>query len=138
MAVNVRKETLERQFVALVERLAPEQQLMRLFTEVVKHVWQQKQADSQGLLRAATQRLANLTERKNLLVDANLYGRINQQTYDEQTERLAGEVEHAERQLREAEVENLDVDAVLEFANRLVESPAHLWLEASIDQKQRL
>jgi hypothetical protein len=67
-AVNVCKETLERQFVAQLNH--------------------QSRASCGSSLRAATQRLAKLTERKNLLVDANLYRRINQQTYDEQIERL--------------------------------------------------
>jgi site-specific DNA recombinase len=137
-SVNIRKEELEKQFVALLERLSPQQGLMRLFVEAVKHVWEQRQQDSQAAMRSATRRLANLSERKNKLVDANLDGRIDQQTYEEQVERLRGEVELAKNQFRDADVETLDVKAVLEFAERLVSDPAQLWIEASLDQKQRL
>ena len=37
-----------------------------------------------------------------------------------------------------ADLECMDVEAVLEFASRLVERPKQLWLESSLEQKQRL
>ncbi len=137
-AVNVRRESLEREFAALLERLAPERQYMRLFKEIVRQVWKQKVAASESVLRAAKGKLAELENRKNRLVDFLLEGRLDQQTYDEQTLRLRAEIEVAEQELREADVEHIDVEAVLAFAEKLVERPRQLWLESTLEQKQRL
>ncbi len=86
---------------------------MRLFKESVRQVWKQKLAASESVLRAAKGKLAELENRKNRLVDFLLEGRLDQQTYDEQTMRLRGEIETAERELREADLEQMDVEAVL-------------------------
>ena len=137
-AVNVRRESLERDFAALLERLAPERRYMRLFKEIVRQVWKQKVAGSESVLRAAKGKLAELENRKNRLVDFLLEGRLDQQTYDEQTMRLRGEIETAERELREADLEQMDLEAVLAFAEKLVERPRQLWLESTLEQKQRL
>jgi site-specific DNA recombinase len=137
-AVNVRKEVLEQQFVSLIDTMAPQQGVMRLFSEVVKHVWRQWQTDARTLLAKAKRQLQDLAERKNRLVDALLDGRIDQQTYDGRIECLRGEIQAAEDRLREADLENMDVEAVLDFAERLLRTPARLWSDAPLDQKQRL
>jgi site-specific DNA recombinase len=137
-AVNVRRESIEGDFAALLERLAPERRYMRLFKEIVRQVWKQRLAASESILRAAKDKLAELGDRKNRLVDFLLGSRLDQQTYDEQTLRLRGEIELAEQTLREADVEHIDVEAVLVFVERLVERPRQLWLESTLEQKQRL
>jgi hypothetical protein len=124
--VNIRKEKLEKEFIALTERLKSQQKYMRLFKEIVRQSWGQKQADANSLIETARGRLADLTDRKNRLVDAFLYQRINQSTYDEQVDRLTQETEAAEEQLREAEQENFDIEQVLDFADKLVRNPAQL------------
>ena len=52
--------------------------------------------------------------------------------------RLRGEIESAERELREADLEQMDVEALLTFAEKLVERPRQLWLESTLEQQQRL
>jgi hypothetical protein len=135
-AVNVRRDRLEKDFATLLERLSPERHYMRLFKEIVRQVW--KQTVSESILRSAKAKLAELENRQNRLVDFLLEGRLDQPTYEKQTVRLRTEVEQAERELREADLEQLDVEAVLGFAEKLVERPRQLWLESSLEQKQRL
>jgi site-specific DNA recombinase len=137
-AVNIRRDKLEKEFSALLKQLTPERRYMRLFKEIVRNVWRQKQASSEELLRAAKRKIAELGERKNQLVDFLLKGRLDQSTYDEQLFRLNADVLSAEQELVNADMETLDVEAVLEFAERLIENPDHLWIESNLDQKQRL
>jgi site-specific DNA recombinase len=137
-AVNVRRDVLEKEFASLLERLAPEMRYMRLFKEIVRQVWKQKISTSEGVLRVAKSKLADLETRKNQLVDFLLNGRLDQKTYEEQTERLRRQVESAEKDLREADMQQLDVEAVLGFAEKLVHQPQKLWLQSSLEQKQRL
>jgi hypothetical protein len=43
-----------------------------------------------------------------------------------------------QRELREAESEHIDLEGVLAFAEKIISRPARLWLEGSLDQRQRL
>ena len=79
-----------------------------------------------------------LTERKNRLVEFLLDGRVDQHNYEEQVHRLNSEIQRAKERFSEADMECMDVEAVMEFAERLVERPKQLWLESSLEQKQRL
>ena len=67
-----------------------------------------------------------------------LDGDIDQQTYDEQSARLSREIYDAEQELRQAESNFLDLEGVLVFAEKIITSPARLWLESTLDQRQRL
>ena len=111
---------------------------MRLFKEIVRQVWKQRQTDSEAILRVAKTKLDELRERKNRLVEFLLDGRLDQQTYDEQVQRLTAEMETAKMEFSVADLECMDVEAVLEFAENLVERPKQLWLESTLEQKQRL
>jgi hypothetical protein len=111
---------------------------MHLFKEIVRHVWKQRQTDSVAILRTAKTKLDELRLRKNRLVEFLLDSRLDQQTYDEQTQRLNSENEAAKAELQQADLECMDVEAVSDFAERLVERPKLLWLESSLEQKQRL
>ena len=82
--------------------------------------------------------LEALRERKNRVVDLFVDGRMDQDTYDQQVLRLDAEIQEAEQQLHDTDVENMDVEAVLEFAEKLVERPKELWLQSPLEQKQRL
>ncbi len=87
---------------------------------------------------AGTGKLDELRIRKNKLVEFLLDARLDQQTYDEQVQRLSVEMEAAKEEFAAADLECMDVEAVLEFAEKLVEHPKRLWLESSLEQKQRL
>jgi site-specific DNA recombinase len=137
-AVNVRREKMDTEFAALIAKLAPERRYIRLFKEIVRQVWKQRQTDSEAILRVAKTKLDELRERKNRLVEFLLDARLDQQTYDEQVQRMTAEMEAAKAEFAAADLECMDVEAVLNFAEKLVERPKQLWLESSLEQKQRL
>jgi len=137
-AVYIRKEKLEMEFGEFIRSLSPEGRYMRLFREVVTQVWKQRQAASESHLRASQALLNALGDRKKRLVDFFLDGKLDQQTYDEQAERLKTEIEAARREMNAADLECVDVEAVLDFAEKLVEMPHMLWLRSSGEQKLRL
>jgi site-specific DNA recombinase len=138
LAVKIGRDALESAFAGLLEQLKPDPAYSQVFRAIVQQVWNNNEKESEALLRAIRRRLSQFTERKNKLVDALLDGRFDQRTYDEQIARLDVEVEQAEKQLREAELERMDIEAVLAFADKLLSRPSQLWREASLEQKQRL
>ena len=71
-------------------------------------------------------------------MDLRLDGDMDKTTYKQQDERLTKDIEAAQVQLRLAESQFLDLEGVLAFAEKIVTCPARLWLESSVDQRQRL
>ncbi len=60
------------------------------------------------------------------------------QTYQEQFARLNIEANEVRSDLANAEFEQIDLEGVLRFAERIIGNPARLWLESTLDQRQRL
>ena len=133
-----RKELLERQFLKLLHRLTPSSDFLALFRDIILETWNRKQAEAQAQVSAIRQRLGKLTDRKNTLVDRYLDAKIPQQTYNEQDERLSAEIDEAKSALEEVAASEDKIDALLDFADRVLSNPAGLWARASLDMRQRL
>jgi hypothetical protein len=70
--------------------------------------------------------------------DSTLDEEIDQETYRRRAEVLRREIADTERELRSTEAGFLDLEGVLAFARKIVTSPARLWMESSLNQRQRL
>ena len=137
--VRVTKDRLETAFICLLERLQPSPAYMRLFREIVLDCWKDRQVGAKRLRTAAERGIATLRQKLERLDEAFIYRQaVDQTTYDGQRDRLREELALAELELHEVRLEELDVEGVLAFAEHLLTNAARLWLEASLDQKQRL
>lgn len=76
--------------------------------------------------------------RRTTLVDRWSDGKVDQNTYDENIERLTAEIENIRGELQGAELENVELERVLEFADKIIMRPERLWVESSLEQRQRL
>ena len=138
-AVRVAKERLESGFIALIERLQPNVAYMRLFREIVLDCWKDRQVGATRLRGAIERRVTDLGQRLDQVEEAFLYKHtVDQATYERQRDKLREDMALAQIELHEAELEELDVEGVLAFADHLLTNAARLWMEASLDQKQRL
>ena len=135
---NLGRDDLEAKFIDLLKSLTPASDLVAEFVAAVNREWKRRQGDTEAAYTFIQQRLAKTRERKNRLVDLRLDGEMDQPTYKEQNDRLTVDIEAAELQLRQAESEFLDLEGVLMFAEKIISSPARLWLESSLDHRQRL
>src|SRR5262249_10228068 len=63
---------------------------------------------------------------------------IDIDTYDRQRDKLREELTLAQMDRHSAELEELDVEGILAFAERVLPSASNLWVQSSIAQKQRL
>lgn len=134
----VRRDDLETKFIHLLKKLTPETELIAQFTSAVKSQWRRRQGDAEAEYATVEQRLSQLKERKNKLIDLRLDGEIDQPSYRSKDEHLSTDIESAEQELRLAESRFLDLEGVLAFAEKIITSPARLWLESSLDQRQKL
>ena len=122
-----------------LERMQPEPQYLKLFSEIVLDVWKEKQAQNVTLNVSLKHHLEELNQRKERLEETFIYEKtIDRETYQRQLDKLNEQIVLVEMQEREAKLEGYDVEAVLNFAEHVILNAARLWTEFSSDQKQRL
>ena len=84
-------------------------------------------------------RVEELKIRREKLIDAFIYKKLIDKTvYDEQLDKIGQEITLADIEAHEAKLEVLDVEATLNFAQYVLLNASRLWVEMSLDQKQRL
>ena len=89
-------------------------------------------------LRATlTKKLSKVEERQNALVNRLLDGVIDKDTYKEHNARLREEGEQTKAEIRGTELEEINLERVLKFTDRIILRPARLWVESSLEQRQR-
>lgn len=136
--VKIRREELESSFVKYLENLQPKTEYIALFNEIVLDVWKEKQVLAIARHKALQRQLEELQGRKDKLVDAFVYRKeIDQGTYQEQLDKVNEAITLAEMELNDAKLDELDVEAVLNFSQHLILNAARLWTEFSLEQKQR-
>jgi DNA invertase Pin-like site-specific DNA recombinase len=137
--VKTAKGVLEAQFVELLSALRPEAGHMRLFNAIIMDVWKSRQSDVEQQRRRLEGVVRQKRERLDRVDEAFLHERsIDKQTYERQRDQLRQQVMLAEIELNDAVLDQLDIDAVLAFAEHVVTNSARLWTELDLVQKQRL
>jgi site-specific DNA recombinase len=138
-AVNVTKAKLEGLFVDELERLQPTPGYMRLVKDLVVRAWQGRKAevgreadDGECKAKAIQQKLDRLDE---VLLFAQS---IDIETYERQRDKLRQELTLTQIDRHSVEVEKLDVEGILAFAERVLPRASDLWVQASLNQRQRL
>ena len=137
--VKVRKERLEASFVSLLDRLQPHAGYMRLFRAVVIDVWKARQADAVEARKAVQARCEALRSRLDEVEHAFIHERrIDRDSYERRRDSLRSDIAFAEMEFGDAKIEELDVEGVLAYAEGVLTNASQLWLNATLDQKQRL
>ena len=138
-AVRAKRDELEARFRDLLARLQPRAEYLRLFAAVVMDQWRERQKESRVERARFTRQVEALTQRLDDLDDAFLHARsIDKLTYDRQRDRLREKLGLAEVAAAEATGEDMDIAAVLAFAETALADVVRLWDTAPPDQKQRL
>src|ERR1700674_2604050 len=138
-SVNLRREDMERLFIDFLGQLQPKSEYLRLFGEIIFDVWKQKQEQATVLHEAALRNVRELQERKQRLVEAFVYKReIDRVTYQEQLDTLHEEIALSEIEERDTRIDELDVQAAISHGEFLLLNAPRLWMESSLEQKQRL
>ena len=138
-AVNVGKATLEGAFADELALLQPSPGYMRLVKDRILHVWEQQRAEARGRTADQEKRVKAIQQKLDRLDDAFLFAQtIDGKTYERQRDRLREELTLAQMDQHADAVDELDVQGILAFAERILPRAADLWVQASLDYKQRL
>ncbi len=138
-AVNVTKAKLEGAFSDELERLQPTPGYMRLVKDLVLRAWRERTVEV-GRDAADAERSAKAIQQKlDRLDEAFIYAKaIDLDTYERQRDRLRQELTFTQIDKHSVELEKFDVEGILAFAERVLPRAADLWVQASLNQKQRL
>ena len=138
-AVNVSKAKLEDLFVDELARLQPTPGYMRLVKDRVLHAWRDLKADAKQRMVEVEGKQKAIQQKLDRLDEAFLYEQtIDITSYDRQRDRLREELTLVQMHRHATELEELDVEGILAFAERVLPSASNLWVQASLNQKQRL
>lgn len=133
------KACLEGLFVDELERLQPTPGYMRLLKESVLHVWHQRKGAVRGELEDVERKVKAIQQKLDRLDDAFIFARaIDLETYERQRDRLREELTLVQIDRHSTQLEDLDVEGILAFAERVLPKASELWVHASLDQRQRL
>jgi hypothetical protein len=137
-AVNVSKAMLEGLFADELALLQPTPGYMRLLKESVLQIWKARRAAVREELANAERAAKAIQDKLNRLDEAFLFDRsIDIETYDRHAEKLREELTLARIDRHSGQLEELDVEGILAFAERILPRAADLWVQASLDQRQR-
>ncbi len=136
--VNVRRNRMDDLFCEYLKRLKPKPSYFSLFRAIVTDVWKEKQSYILAEREAVAREVEKLKGRKQRLVDLLVSGALDEGTYGDQIERVQNEIIVKQMESTDVEIEHLDIEAVLNFAEHLILDCERLWTEANLDQKQRL
>ena len=137
-AVNVTKAKLEGLFADELGKLQPTPGYMRLLKESVLQIWKARKAAVREELARAEQAAKTIQEKLDRLDEAFLFERsIDIDTYDRHAEKLREELTLVRIERHSGQLEELDVEGILAFAEWILPRASDLWVQASLDQRQR-
>jgi len=137
-AVNVTKATLEGLFADELALLQPTPGYMRLLKESVLQIWKARKATVREEIATTERAAKSIQEKLDRLDEAFLFDRsIDIETYDRHAEKLREELTLARIDRHSGQLEELDVEGILAFAERILPRASDLWVHAALDQRQR-
>jgi hypothetical protein len=111
---------------------------MRLLNESILQIWKARKASVREEVANTERDAKAIQEKLNRLDEAFLFDRsIDIDTYDRHAEKLRGQLTLARVDRHSAYLDELDVEAILAFAERVLPRAADLWVQASLEQRQR-
>src|SRR5206468_5011561 len=138
-AVNISKTKLEELFVDELARLQRTVGFMRLVKDRVLRAWREMQGEAKQRIAEIERRQKAIREKLDRLDQAFLFERtIDIDTYDRHRDKLREELTIAQMDRHSSELEEMDVEGILAFAERVLPSASNLWVQSSFAQKQRL
>src|SRR5262245_38052430 len=136
-AVNATKGTLEGLFADELALLQPTPGYMRLLKESVLQIWKARKAAVREEIAMAERAAKAIQEKLDRLDEAFLFDRsIDIETYDRHAEKLREELTLARIDRHSGQLEELDVEGILAFAERVLPRAADLWVQASLDRRE--
>ena len=134
--LRVRADLVEMRFVALLERLQPDQDRMRLIDAIFRQVWTDKQNTAQSEATQLAGQLKRLETRKQNIL--NKIDKLKETDFDSMYQSTISEIQRVKLSLLDAQRTVIDVDTALSYLMHLLWNSHILWETSDLEVKQRL
>ena len=105
----------------------------------ILYAWEQQRAEAKDRAVEQDRRVKAVQQKLDRLDDAFLFAQsIDRTSYERQRDRLREELTLAQIDHHADATDELDVQGILAFAERILPRASDLWVQASLDYKQRL
>jgi hypothetical protein len=112
---------------------------MRLVKGRILHVWEERRAEAKDRVAEQEKHVKIIQQKLDRLDEAFLFAQsIDATSYERQRDRLREDLALAQIDHHAETVDELDVQGILAFAERVLPRASDLWVQASLDYKQRL
>jgi hypothetical protein len=139
LSIKITKDELERQFLEFLTRLRPKTEYVELFRAVVEDLWKSNANQAKAATGAIRDNIQKLQDKRQQLMEAHVYAKtLDRELYQREDGRLSTEIALAQIELHDAELEEIDIEGVLNFATSIILDARRLWAEGSLEQRQRL
>ncbi len=129
---------MEEKFLSLLESLRVKQSYVKLFREVVLDVWHGRLKEAKQQVEAQRREVQRLKAKEDKLLDVLIEGTISEETYKDKLAKLKTDAVLTRIDERAWEGDKFDIEAVLDFAEQILTSPAKMWKCANLKQRQQL
>ena len=125
-----------RRFADELALLQPTAGYMRLVKDRILYVWEQRRAEAKDRTAEQERRVKAIQQKLDRLDEAFLYAQsIDLTTYERQRDRLREELTLAQIDHHAEAIDELDVQGILAFAERILPRASDLWVQASLDYR---
>lgn len=132
------KAALEGAFVDELALLQPTAGYMRLVKDRILHVREQRRAEANERKTGQERRVKTIQQKLDRLDEAFLYSEsIDLTSYGRQRDKLREELTLAQIDRHTEAVDELDVQGILAFAERILPRASDLWVQASLTTSSR-
>jgi hypothetical protein len=132
-------EPIDDTFVDELALLQPTPGYMRVVKDRGLYVWEEECSAARARTVEQERRLKAVRLKLDRLDEAFLYSEsIDLDTYSRQRDKLREELTLSKIDYHTDAVEELDVEGILAFSERILPRAADLWVQASLDYRQRL
>ena len=112
---------------------------MRVVKEFVLKAWQERKAEVTREGADSDRRAKAIQQKLDRLDESFLFAQsIDISTYERQRDKLRQELTLTQIDQHSVAVEKVDVEGILAFAERVLPRASDLWVQASLNQRQRL
>jgi site-specific DNA recombinase len=138
LKLSERREDMHEQFLDFVSTLTPKPELVKMFRETVESYWVERYREVDARLSKLQEMVSELRKRRTKLYQAHIDDKVPTDVFLELKAELDAETMKAEFKIDSARMDEIKVDEVLEFCERVLCNVPMLWKECNLDQQQRL
>ena len=137
-ATKVSKMKLEAEFLALLQRLQPNEATVASFPRIAAKVWAQKRGNAEVEGKRLMSKREDIRQLKSALLKAKLRGEVSNADYQQANAEFVDEIGELEQQLEVIASSQATLESFVRFAELMLADIAAAWQRANPEQRQRV